>query len=324
MMKFEDFIAESLAAEVKSEPRSNASAQARKLGLTYMGFGRYADNKGQLAYTVDNDRLIPYKKRDEVQSMYAKTVTAAPAPKTKAPVKGKPQDKSKGSTQKVDKAKEAEFYNAALNRRDREDTKILKTKNKEALAVNKELSKAYSPGMFDENEYNAIAAYASSSNDTAAVVNRYLYKGFDEGTDPNTAAQIEDLVTNLDSAFQETQAPFPYTVYAGLSGRYNPESFMQKGEYIFRGYVSASLNYSMALGDSGEGGTILQIELSQGQKSIYLDSLGVNAGEMEVMLPRGSKIKLISGPHALDDSLVSENPQGNMVSLFHCQLVEDL
>lgn len=324
MMKFEDFIAESLAAEVKSEPKTNASKQARKLGLTYMGFGRYADNKGQIAYIVDNDRLVPYKRREEVQSMYAKTVTAAPQPKSKVPVKGKPQDKSKGATQKVDKAKEVEYYNTVLNRRDREDTKILKTKNKEALAVSKELAKAYVPAMFDENEYNAIAGYASSMDDTALIVNRYLYKGFDEDTDPDTAQKIQDMVDNLDSAFESTQAPFPYTVYTGLSGRYNPNNFMEKGEYIFRGYVSASLNYSMALDDSGENGVILQIELSQGQRSIYLDSLGVNAGEMEIMLPRGSKIKLISGPHSLDDSLVSENPQGNAVSLFHCQLVEDV
>ncbi len=305
MMKFGNFISESLAAEVKSEPSSNASKQARQLGLTYMGFGRYADNKGQIAYIVDNDRLVPFKRREDVQSMYAKTVTAA-------------------APQKSDKTKEAEFYNSALNRRDKEDSKILKTKDREVLAVNKELSKYYSPDMFDENEYNAIAAYASSTDDTALAVNRYLYKGHDQGIDDASAAYIEDIVNNLDSAFEETQAPFPYSVYTGLSGRYNPDKIAQEGEYVFRGYVSASLNYGMALDESGENSVVLQIELSQGQRSIYLDSLGVNAGEMEVMLPRGSKVKVISGPHSLDDSLVRQNPKGNSIALFHCQLIEDL
>jgi hypothetical protein len=312
MMKFEDFISESLAGEIKSEPSSIAASQARKLGLTYMGFGRYADNKGQIAYIVDNDRLVPFKKREDVQSMYAKTVTAGS------------QTKGKQTPQKNDKNKEAEFYNSALNRRDKEDTKILNTKNKEVLAVNKELSKYYSSGMFDENEYNAIAEYASSMNDTASMVNRYLYKGHDQGIDSNAASYIEDLVNNLDSAFEETKAPFPYTVYTGLSGRYNPQKIKQEGDYVFRGYVSASLNYGMALDESGENSVILQIELSKGQRSIYLDSLGVNAGEMEVILPRGSKVKVISGPHSLDDSLLSQNTQGNSIALFHCQLIEEL
>ena len=36
MKKFDEFMKESLAAEMKSEPRSMAAKQARQMGLTYV------------------------------------------------------------------------------------------------------------------------------------------------------------------------------------------------------------------------------------------------------------------------------------------------
>lgn len=320
MKKFGDFLEESLALEVKSEPKTNASREARKLGLVYMGFGRYADNKGQIAYVVDNDRLVPFKRREEVQNMYSKAVqptNAAPAPAPK---------KTAGGAPKVDKAKvaqdQANFYTGVLNKRDKEDVKILKEKSKQAELYNKELLKSYKPNMFDQAELDAIGFY---KNGGAEAINRYLYKGHDEGVTNEQAAQIEASVQAMDSAFENTQTPFAYTAYTGLSGRYNPESFKEKGEYIFRGYTSASLDFTTAIDTLPEGaGVVLQIEVSKGQKSIYADAVTENTGEKESLLPRGSKIQVISGPHNIEDTIVGSNPQGNMVSLFHCQLIQDV
>lgn len=314
MKRFGDFLEESLALEVKSEPTSNASREARKLGLTYVGFGRYADNKGQVAYVVDNDRLVPFKRREEVQAMHAKTMQPA-APATKTATGKQPVDKTKVAQD------QANFYTNVLNKRDREDSKIIKEKNKQAAVYNKELLKSYKPNMFDQAELDAIGFY---KNGGAEAINRYLYKGHDEGVDANQAAQIESAVQAMDSAFESTQSPFAYTAYTGLSGRYNPESFVQNGEYIFRGYTSASLDFTTAIDSLQDGsGVVLQIEVSKGQKAIYADAVTQNIGEKETLLPRGSKIQVISGPHNIDDAIVSANPQGNMISLFHCQLVED-
>jgi hypothetical protein len=309
MMKFGNFISESLAAEIKSEPKTNASREARRLGLTYMGFGRYADSKGKIAYTVDNNRLVPYKHIEEIQSMHDK------ARSTSNP------NKSKELMAQVD------THSKVLSKREAEDNKILSKKSKEIMALNKELYKFYKPGMYDDEEIRAIEEY---TNDAFGPINRFLYKGHDPDTEPEDASFIESMVEALDSAFEETQAPFAYTVYTGLSERYKAEKIKPGGEYIFRGYLSTSIDFNTAIGgftDSDWGNkkpVVLQIDISKGQKSIYVDPLSSNTGELETMLPRGSRVKIISGPHQIDYGILNPEADPVTINLFHCVLVEDL
>lgn len=321
MLKYEEFLAESLAAEVKSEPKTAASKEARKLGLTYMGFGRYADRKGKLAYVVHDDKLVPYKSAYDLDDMYykAKSVPAA-KPTSK---------KSLAANQKPDKAtqlkQEYDFHSSVYKNRQKQDNKILNQKNKEAKDLGNELNKFYNPNMFSEDELIALQNYTGSMY---GPINRYLYMGHDEDTDPDDIEDIENHVEQLDSAFEETQAPFSYTVYSGLSSRYTPDNIKPGGEYIFRGFVSTSLSYNVAINgfsDIGDNDApiVLQIEISKGQKSIYLDPLSEYKGESETLLPRGSKIKVISGPHIMDDSLFSQEPEGTRIHLFHCAIIED-
>lgn len=61
MKKFGEFIREDLTGALV-EPQSDASKQAKKLGLTYVGFGRYEDQNGQVSHIVQNDKLIPFSK----------------------------------------------------------------------------------------------------------------------------------------------------------------------------------------------------------------------------------------------------------------------
>lgn len=310
MKKYEEFIAESLAAEVKSEPKSNAAKEARRLGLTYVGFGRYADNKGQVAYLVDKDRLVPFKGREEVQNMQSKVAVSG----QQNPVKN------------VAAKKEVNFYNGVLNKRENEDIKIINQKNQEAQALNDALYSFYNPNIFSADEQDAIANY---TGDGYEYINSYLYKGHEEGTTADQDAYINNQIAALDSAFEETEAPFAYTVYSGLSPRYSPEKLKAGGEYIFRGYVSTSISFQTAIDgfaetDWNDKPVVLQIEVAKGQKSIYVDSISDNAGEGETLLPRGSKVKIISGPHLIDDSVVSANPTGTQIHLFHCELIEDI
>jgi hypothetical protein len=310
MKKYEEFITESLAAEVKSEPKSNAAKEARRLGLTYVGFGRYADNKGQVAYLVDNDKLVPFKGREEVQNMQSKVAISG----QQNPVKS------------VAAKKEANFYNSILNKREKEDIRIINQKNKEIQVLNNSLYSFYNPNMFSEEELDAIANYTA---DGYEYINSYLYKGHEEGTSADQDEFINNQIAELDSAFEETEAPFAYTVYSGLSTRYSPEKLKADGEYIFRGYVSTSISFETAIDgfaetDWNDTPVVLQIEIAKGQKSIYVDPMSENAGKGETLLPRGSKVKIISGPHLIDDSVVSANPSGTQIHLFHCQLIEDI
>lgn len=320
MKKFGEYLTETLADEVKSEPTSAAAAQARKMGLTYVGFGRYADSNGQVAYTVDKERLVPYKKKADIHGMYQKVHNAPP--------ETAPKNGEKAGVSKTDiMLKQADQFHNSLKRRTKEDQKINKDKYKEASKVNKELRNMYKPELFDSEELGAIKYYTSQG---FGPINRYLYKGHDENVTPEDAEAIQNTIDTLDSAFEETKAPFKYTVYTGLSGRYNPDKIAPGETYVFRGYLSTSLDYNTAISgftDLSDNSVVLQVEVDKGQKAIHLDGLSDNTGdEMETLLPRGSRLKVISGPHvlpatALDSDLYSDD---FAVNLFHCVLVEDL
>ena len=327
MKKYGEYLEENLALQAKAEPKSAAAKEARKMGLSYMGFGRYADRKGKLAYLVHNDRLVPYKSEDDVDSMHYKAYTAQESePLTKKKnisptAKGQPAKPSKSELLK----KDADFYSNVNSKRSKEDAKILKDLYKDANAVDKELFKFYQPNMFDEAELQAIENY---TGDGYAEINRYLYKGHDDGVSPEQDEIINRTIETLDSAFEETQTPFPYTVYSGLSSRYRADKFHLGGEYIFRGYVSTSLDFNTAIGGFADVGdsdqpVVLQVELKKGQKAIYVDAVSANAGERETLLPRGSKIKVISGPHVLDSMLFTDAYGTSTIALFHCTVVED-
>lgn len=327
MKKYGEYLEESLALQAKAEPKSAASKEARKMGLSYMGFGRYADRKGKLAYVVHDDRLVPYKSEEDVDNMHYKAYTAQQSePLTKKKnisptAKGQPAKPSKAELLK----KDADFYNKVNSKRSKEDAKTLKDLYKDANAVDKELFKFYQRNMFDEAELQAIENY---TGDGYAEINRYLYKGHDDGVSPEQDEIINRTIETLDSAFEETQTPFPYTVYSGLSSRYKADKFQLGGEYIFRGYVSTSLDFNTAIGGFADVGdsdqpVVLQVELKKGQKAIYVDAVSVNQGERETLLPRGSKIKVISGPHVLDSMLFTDAYGTSTIALFHCTVVED-
>jgi len=62
MKKFNQYLYEDLNNALV-EPSSNAAAEAKKLRLQYVGFGRYEDpNTQQISHVVQNDRLVPFNK----------------------------------------------------------------------------------------------------------------------------------------------------------------------------------------------------------------------------------------------------------------------
>lgn len=323
MKKFGEYIIESLAAEVKSEPQSQTAVEARRMGLTYMGFGRYADSKGQLAYIVDNNRLIPYKRQEEIQGMYKKAQEMPPPAPSKT---GKPTENKAQAL-----VSQADMHNKVMTKRSSQDQKIIDRKMRDAIKTDKILRKAFPASMFDENELAAMQDY---TNLDFEAVNRYLYKGFDQEQDPEEMANIERIVADLDSAFSDAKAPISYTVYSGLSSRYTPDMFVPGESYVFRGYVSTTLDYNTAIElftEQDDNSVVLQIEVTKGQSAIHVsDFSNVNGEmneelgteEMETLLPRGSKIRVISGPHVIMTDSINQDRYGGEwpINIFHCML----
>lgn len=326
MKRFDEFMTESLAAEVKSEPKTETAMQAKKLGLTYMGFGRYADRQGKLAYMVHKNRLIPYKGDQEVEKMFDKAHQAEWKDDGKKgpvdPKTGKPKEKPHQTLYK--QATELEHV---LRKRASADEKVVKQKIRETKKLHKELTNIYHPDMFDEDQSNAIKHYTDNGFEE---INRYLYKGHDEGTDHFKGKDIEKYVEDIDSAFEDLQTPFDYSTYTGLSKRYKAEKLKAGDEYIFRGYLSSSIDYMTAIDSFSDidgknsSPVVLQIDLKKGQKSLYVDPLADVGGEFETLLPRGTKVRIKSGPHPIHNAAIQVgDTEDRIVSLFHCEVVED-
>lgn len=306
MLKYDDFLAENLAANVVVEPSSEAAAEAKKLGLTYLGFGRYADETGRVAYTVIRNKLVPFKHNEQLQKMVDKASNGSQNdPEQQAAV----EKQLKISRQVKDK-----------------DIRSLTQTYKDIVRNEKEFKKAYNPANFTQEEIAALQAY---TNDLFQPINNYLYKGFDDTVDPQTALDVQNTIVTMDNMLARTQAPFDHIVYTGLTSRYDPSKFNQGKDYVFRGYTSCSLDYNTALDvytqvDQQAPKVLLQIDVQRGQNVTYVDSLTGTTFDKEVILPRGSKIRILSGPHNIDDEIIVNYPKGEQISLFHCQLVQDL
>lgn len=304
MYKFNRFLEESVVDELSSEenPRSAAATQARKMGLSYVGFGRYTDNTGNIAYVVKNEKLIPYKKLEDVNKVRQKGE------------KNIGKEYEQAANQSIQAQKE-------VNRRSQ---KYSMTKTKELLQYDRELKKLYNPNLFTPEEMSALQDYA---NEEYQPINSYLYRGFRDGTPPDVANQTMAKIDAIDAAFEETGAPFDYTTYTGLSERYDFNKMRPGKDYIFRGYVSASLSYATATdlftSDAQDYRTVLEIDIKEGQKSIYMEGFTEHEGEFETLLPRGTKIRIESGPHMLDNAQLGGAMTRTPVAIFKCSIVEE-
>lgn len=314
MKKYAEYISESLTAELTQEPdpTSATAVQARKMNLAYVGFGRYEDQTGRLAYIVKNNQLVPFRAKEEVAKL---TQTANDSLNVK-------DDKLSDIVQAAEKG------NGALKEVDARAKRYIQRKDKEVDKVSNELGNFYNPNVFTPEELESLNYYTEEG---FGPINRYLYKGFDDTTTPEDAQNIVDNIENIDSAFDETGAPFDYTVYTALSQRYDHNKIKAGSDYIFRGYVSTSLDHNVATdlfmfmnGTNPDAvGTLLEIDIKTGQKSIYMENITYHQGEFETLLPRGTKLKIESGPHMVDHSTLSGSLYKNRVALFKCSIVDE-
>jgi hypothetical protein len=314
MLKYGEYITETLVDEVKAEPRTAAARQARKMGLTYIGFGRYTDKKGRIAYIVDHDRLVPYKNSEEINDLYYKA------------------DDTENEEKRNQLYKVADTTSDERKKRFQKDREVIKAKKTEIKQTAQSLKSLYNPNLFTYDELDAIDEYTNNGYED---INRYLYKGHDEGADYKKDQYVQSYIRQLDSAFEATTAPFNYNIYSGLSSRYKASKIKAGEEYIFRGYVSGSIDYDVAIdsfsaagnGDNKEG-VVLQIEVGKGQRSIYVDGVSQNSGELETMLPRGSRLRIISGPHTISNGVLKQveddyPDEDTPIKVFKCKIIED-
>lgn len=288
MKKFDEYrqIREELAGALV-EPKSQASAEAKKLNLVYVGFGRYEDPKTQqVTHIVQNGKLVPFSKATKTNS-FAKT---------------------SGD----------DFGDYAKNMMP------------DIEQSHGELSSAYPPEMYDDNELNAIENYSATSYYEINDRLRNLPSGI-------AADQIEPMyagdplpgqVAALDSALKKSKAPKDFIAYASLAPGYSIDSFKPGQNYKFKGFRSLSIDPNVALNyasntpqASRTTSFALQIHVRKGTNGMYLDDFSPQAGEAEYLLPRGAQVKIVSGPHKMVGSNKRTNNLNQEVYLYVAEVI---
>lgn len=306
MLRYEDYLKESLAAQIMQQPKSSILLQAEKLGLTYVGFGRFADNQGTVTYMVNKNKLVPYENQQDAYANYNKASMG-------------------GNNEKAaELKKQADEYTDILYDRTEADQKAMSSESQMIMQVDAALKQYYNQSMFDSMEINTILDFITADFEP---LNLYLYQGFDPGTDQQTADNMTQAISELDTLIEDSQAPFNYSVYTCLSPRYNPSDIKAGETYLFRGYISTSLDYNVCIEAAikemqAQSITLLQIDLMQGQRSIYTEAF-TESGELETILPRGLKIGIVSGPHSIPSDVIMGQGSQIPVTLFYCQLIQE-
>lgn len=288
MKKFNEFLVEDLNGALV-EPQSASSQQAARLGLVYVGFGRYEDPQTrQITHIVQNDRLVPYNKAAKTNSF---------------------------------KKTSGDDYGDYVNN--------LKPEIEQNHA---NLVQSYLPENYDENELAAIESY---TGEDYLDINDKLYSlptgiPADKIEPEYDGDELPSTIQALDSALNKVPVPQDVTVYVSLGENYNITDFKPGQRVRFKGYRSSTINPGIALNFGSEKSAssrrkqtiIFQILVKKGSKGMYVDDFSSTPGEGEFLLPRGTQVKIKSGPNKLVGSNGYTGTMNHEVLYFDAELVK--
>lgn len=105
-------------------------------------------------------------------------------------------------------------------------------------------------------------------------------------------------IGKMDTALVASQIPEDITVFRGMPAEALPKDAVGT-EFTDKAYGSTSLDYKTAekfgrwVREDGLHPAIIEIRVPKGNDGIYMENLWDN-GEYEVLLPRGTKYKVVS------------------------------
>lgn len=287
--RLRDFVKEDLNAAL-IEPASDAAAQAQQMGLQYVGFGRYEDPKTQqVTHVVQNDKLVPFK---------------------------------------------SAVKSNAYNQTGQDDYgTYFQQFGAETQQLNELLTQSYAPQNYDNKELDAIHGFTDAMD--FFDINDKLYTlplGIPaEQIQPDSAADtIPDKIALLDSACNKVGAPQDFIVYVGLGTDYNITDFVPGTIFAFKGFRSTSIDYNVGLNYNSrvnktamrQQTLALQITVKKGHPGLYAEDFSAHPGESEFILPRGTKIRVKSGPNKLVGTTAINQGKGLETLYFDCETVK--
>ena len=264
-----------------TEPAGSPAAQeAARLGLQYVGFGRYEDPRtGQVTHIVQNDQLVPYQKAIQT------------------------------NTYNQENSNDLGNYAGEMSQSEED--------------LHAALLQEYSTANFSDDELDAIREFTAGAY---LDVNERLYNlpaGIpSEEVQPESVNDIiPSMIESLDSALSKNQTQASFVVYSSL-GSYDITQFKPNSSFVFKGYrpTTISLSNSLAMLQEQKNPIVLQIKVPVGSNGAYVDDYSASPGENEFVLPRASRVKVVSGPNKLVGSITGNRKN---IFYFNCELVNE-
>jgi hypothetical protein len=288
MKKFNDFIKEDLNGAL-IEPKSASAAAAKKLGLQYVGFGRYEDpNTQQITHIVQNDRLVPFSK----------------ASKTATFKKQSSDDYGsyvKGLMPEIDQHNSdlTKYYVPETYTEDELDAVESYTGN-DFLEMNDKLyslptgipAEKIQPEFDGDDVPDRIADLDSALERVRSPKDFITYTGL------STELSAEDFIPGKKFRFKGYRST---SINPNIALNYNSR-------------VNKDLQRKQTV--------MLQIRVPKGSNGLFVEDFSANPGESEFLLPRGSKVKIVGGPNKLVGSNAYTGDSGLEVLYFDCVLVK--
>jgi hypothetical protein len=289
MKKFNEYLHEDLTGALV-EPKSASSAEAARLGLVYVGFGRYEDpNTNQVTHIVKDDRLIPYKKAIKTNSFK----------KTSGDDFGNYMNDLKGEVEQLHD--ELVDYYLPENFDEDELSAIESYTGEDYIDINDKLyslptgipADQIEPEYSGDNLSDTISALDSALNKMPAPKDFLVYINLGD------SYKLEDLSPGKKFRFKGFR-----------STTLNP---------------SIAINFGASTtGESRRKQTILiQLHVKKGSKGLYVDDFSSVPGEGEFLLPRATTIRITGGPSKLVGSNAYSGQMNQQVLFFSAEIVNN-
>jgi len=288
MKKFNEYLSEDLNGALV-EPKSASAAEAKRLGLTYVGFGRYEDPQTQqITHIVQNDRLVPFSK-----AMKTNTFKQQSSDDYGSYVKNLMPEINQ-THQELSNFYMPENYN------DDELDAVQAYTGIDFLDINDKLytlpagisAEQIQPEFEGDNIGSKVAALDSALQKVTAPKDFLVYTG-------------------LSSEYNVTD--------------FKPgQIFKFKGYRSTSVNANIALNYNSRVNKttSRRQTVLLQINIKKGSSGMYVDDFSSNPGESEYLLPRATKVRIKSGPNKLVGSNAYSQDPNLEVVYFDCDLVK--
>lgn len=284
MKKFRDFLSEDLSGSLV-EPQSNASKQAKQLGLVYVGFGRYEDQQsGQITHIVQNDRLVPFSK-----AVKTNTFQQQSGDDYGSYVKAMRPEIDQVSVALTNHYKPENYKNEELDAIQMYTGMSYNDVNQRLISLPTGIdAKAIQPTSPDDYVPGIISNLDSAIAKSKAPMNFTIYTGLGGNYDPTQFAPGQEM-----------------TFKSYRSTSLNPNVVLNN---IGR--------------DSDQSVALFQIQVNKDTNGLYANDFSQAADESEYILPRGARVKIVDGPSRSIGSNQFTGEQNLQVKYFNCILVK--